>query len=226
MTEKIISQLFKLQEEKYKSFTSALIPTVDKNKIIGVRIPLLRSLAKKFIRSEDVSFFLSDLPHRYHEENLFHALLINENKNFESCISQLNSFLPHVDNWAVCDSIRPKVFSKNKKALLSEIEKWLRSDSTYTVRFAAEMLMLHFLDEDFEENYLEAVSKIQSEEYYINMMIAWYFATALAKQWKFAIVYLEEKRLDPSVHNKTIQKATESYRITDEQKQYLKTLRI
>lgn len=214
--------LFSMQDIKYRDFQARLIPNIDKNTIIGVRTPNLRAFAKGIKGTAES--FLAELPHKYYEENNLHACLVSEIKDYNECIEKLNTFLPYVDNWATCDIMSPKSFKKNKEKLLFEIEKWIKSEHTYTVRFGIEMLMTHFLDSDFNEKYLKAVGSIKSNEYYINMMIAWYFATALAKKWESAIKYLEERRLPEWVHKKTIQKAKESYRITKRQKEYLKKL--
>lgn len=214
--------LFEMQDTKYRDFHAKLMPNIDKNTIIGVRTPDIRKLAKEI--KGNTGDFLEKLPHKYYEENNLHACLLSEIADFDDCIAKLNAFLPYVDNWATCDIMKPKCFKKNKEKLLSEIEKWLKSEHEYSVRFGIEMLMTHFLDEDFDEKYLEKVSKIKSDKYYINMMIAWYFATALAKQWDFAIKYIENRTLSEWVHKKTIQKAVESYRITEKQKEYLKNL--
>lgn len=221
----ILEKLFSLQDLEYKAFHIKLMPTVSPENVIGIRIPVLRRLAKEIKNTDEGSLFLKKLPHKYYEENNLHAFLIEGIDDFDSCVAELERFLPYVDNWATCDSMRPKCFKKNKDKLLLYIEKWLKSDSIYTVRFAVECLMIYFLDESFDVKYLEMVSQIKSEEYYVNMMIAWYFATALAKQWTDAVRFLENNRLSPWVHNKTIQKAVESYRITGEQKAYLKTLK-
>ncbi len=218
-------RLFKLQDRKYGDFTAALIPTIERERIIGVRTPALRTLAKGIKDHTDTPAFLNTLPHKYYEENNLHGFLICEIKDFDECIAALNTFLPYVDNWATCDSLCPKCFKKNTAKLIPHIERWLNSKHTYTVRFGIEMLMTYFLDEHFKAEYLLRVSQVKSSEYYINMMIAWYFATALAKQYDSAIPYLENGVLSPWVHNKTIQKARESYRIRDEQKNYLKTLK-
>lgn len=220
----IYEQLIKMQDLEYKTFHSKLIPTINPDSIIGIRTPILRAFAKQIKNNADD--FLTDLPHRYYEENNLHAFLISEVREFDKCIELLDEFLPFVDNWATCDGIRPKCFKRNKAKLLLQIERWIKSDCVYTVRFAIEMLMTHFLDDDFEERYLSLVSSVKSDEYYINMMIAWYFATALAKRWESTVVYLEENLLSLWVHNKTIQKAIESYRITAEQKQYLRKLKM
>ncbi len=222
----IISKLFEMQDKKYRDFTSALIPTVDKDRIIGVRTPKLKGLAKEVFTHPDLEEFLTSLPHEYCEENTLHGLIINRINDYSECISELERFLPYIDNWGTCDSIRPNVFKKNKEKLLSEIERWISSTHTYTIRFAIEMFMVYFLDDDFEPYQAELVASVESEEYYVNMMIAWYFATALAKQWDSAIKFLENATLDKWVHNKTIQKAVESFRITDVQKTYLKSLKV
>ncbi len=215
----------RLQDEEYKEFHARLIPTVNPDTVIGVRMPELRKFAKRLKRESDVSDFLGDLPHGYYEENNLHALLVAEIGDYDECVRELDKFLPYVDNWATCDSLRPKCFKRHRKELKAQIYKWLGLKDTYTIRFAIEMLMVHFLDEDFDERFLEDVASVQSPEYYINMMVAWYFATALAKQYDATVRYLESDRLPAWTHNKTIQKAVESYRITDEQKKYLKGLK-
>lgn len=214
--------LFSMQDIKYRDFHAKLMPNIDKNTIIGVRVPALRKFAKEI--KGNAGDFLEELPHKYYEENNLHALLVSEIGDFDGCIEKINKFLPYVDNWATCDIMKPKCFKKNKEKLLLEIEKWLKSEHEYTVRFGIEMLMTHLLDEDFDKKYLEKVSKIKSDKYYINMMIAWYFATALAKKWDSAIGYIENRKLSDWVHKKTIQKAVESYRIIEKQKKYLKNL--
>lgn len=219
----ITSELFNLKDEKYKNFQSQLIPNIEKNTIIGVRIPELRKFAKGI---EDSKIFLADLPHKYYDENILHGILISEMKDYYYSIELLDKFLPFVDNWAVSDIISPKTFKKNKPALFEKIQEWVSSKETYTCRFGIGMLMKYFLDEDFKEEYLDIPASIKSDEYYINMMIAWFFATALAKQWKATIPYIENKKLSPWVHNKTIKKARESLRITEEKKEYLLSLKI
>lgn len=215
-----------LKDEQYKNFQVKLMPTIHAETVIGVRTPQLRCMAKKYAKSDKVENFLELLPHEYFDENQLHAFIISLEKDFEICVARVEKFLPYIDNWATCDQLSPKVFKKNAKNLLPYIDKWIVSDKTYTVRFAIGMLMQHFLDEYFDSSYLLKVSKIYSEEYYINMMIAWYFATALAKQYDAALPYIEEKRLDIWTHNKTIQKAIESNRISVEQKVYLRQLKI
>ena len=226
LKEDIQKELFRLQDPKYRDFQSKLIPTVDPETAIGVRTPELRYYAKQLIRNENVSSFLEDLPHRYFDENQLHAFILSEMKDYEACIEEVCRFLPYVDNWATCDQMSPKVFKKHRQELLVHIREWLASEKTYTVRFAIGMLMEHFLDEDYDEAYPEMVAGIRSDEYYINMMIAWYFATALAKQYESVFPYLEQGKLAVWTHNQTIQKAVESNRISPEQKAALKTLKI
>lgn len=217
--------LFQNQDIKYRDFQSKLIPTVDPQTIIGVRTPILRGLAKELYKEHDFSDFLADLPHKYYDENQLHAFLIAQIKDFDLSMDQLNRFLPFVDNWATCDQMSPKIFKKHRKQLLRQINIWLQSEHPYTVRFAVGMLMQHFLEGDFDLQYPKMVLEIRSEEYYVKMMIAWYFATALAKQYDAVLPFLEHKSLEPWTHNKAIQKALESYRISDQQKEYLRTLR-
>ena len=219
-------ELFNLQDKKYGEFQVKLIPTVDPKSIIGVRTPDLRKLAKEIIKSADYELFLNDLPNKYFEENQLHAFIISEIKDFDKCIEEVNKFLPYVDNWATCDQMSPQVFQKNHDKLLSHIKLWINSKETYTIRFGVSMLMRNYLDDNFKVEYLEMVSKIKSDEYYVNMMRAWYFATALAKQYDKTISYIENNKLDTWTHNKAIQKAIESYRVTDEHKDYLRSLRI
>lgn len=219
-------ELFKNQDIKYRDFQLKLLPTLEAQTVIGVRTPILRSFAKTLYREHDLTDFLNDLPHKYFDENQLHAFLICEMKDFDRCMDALNQFLPYVDNWATCDQMSPKIFQKHKERLLKQIKNWLASSKAYTVRFAVGMLMKHFLDEDFDLEYPGMVSTIRSEEYYVNMMIAWYFATALAKQYDEILPFLEGNRLDKRTHNKAIQKALESYRISEEQKRYLRTLKL
>ena len=218
-------RLFGLQDLKYRDFHSKLMPNVDKERVIGIRTPVLRTFAKEFAKTEEAAVFLQELPHVYYEENNLHMMLITGMKDYQKCLEEVTRFLPYIDNWATCDYPVPKCFSRNKQALLPHIRQWIISDETYTVRYGIGMLMRLFLDEDFSAEYLELAAEVQSEEYYVNMMVAWYFATALAKQWDAAIPYIEEHRLSDWIHRKTIQKAIESYRITDEQKVYLRTLK-
>ena len=218
--------LFQLQDKGYRDFQSKLIPTIPVETIIGVRIPAIRKLAKEYGKDPESVEFLKQLPHTYYDENILHALLVAEIKDYEVCVKEVEHFLPYVDNWAVCDIFSPKVFRKNKDKLIDKIREWTASGHPYTCRFGMGMLMTHFLDEDFRVEYLEIPAAVHSGEYYVNMMIAWFYATALAKQWDATIGYIEDQRLDTWTHNKTIQKARESYRITPEQKEYLKTLKM
>ena len=221
----IQEELFALRDEEYAVFQQKLIPGVPAERIIGVRVPELRKLAKRYYKDSEHRQFLKALPHGYYDEDLLHALLIAEEKDFARCLEETEAFLPFVDNWAVCDIFSPKVFAKHKEELLQRIRIWAKSEKTYICRFGIGMLMQHFLDADFDAAYLEIPAAVQSEEYYVNMMLAWFFATALAKQWEATIPYLENKRLARWTHNKTIQKARESYRITAAEKEYLKSLK-
>ena len=222
----ITEQLLALQDLEYKRFHSKLMPTVDPEVIIGVRTPELRRLTKELKGSAEAEAFLKELPHHYYEENNLHGFLIEAIQDFDACITALNEFLPCVDNWATCDMMSPKALKKNLPGLYEWVKIWISSGNTYTVRFGVNMLMKYYLEEAFLAEYPELVASIQSEEYYIKMVVAWYFATALAKQYDAVLPYLEEKRLERWTHNKTIQKAIESYRVTTEQKSYLKQLKI
>ncbi len=226
IVDEIQNELFKLQDVKYRDFQAKLMPTINPESMIGVRTPELRKLAKQLAKRDDIDEFLDALPHKYFDENQLHAFIISGMKDYEKCLERLEAFLPFVDNWATCDQMSPKIFKKHRAELVQKIDKWIESDYTYTVRFAIGMLMEHFLDEDFNIVYADMVADVHSEEYYINMMIAWYFATALAKQYDAIVPYIIEQRLNTWTHNKTIQKAVESYRITPEQKTYLRTLKI
>ena len=216
--------LFAMREEKYRDFQASLMPTVDKSKIIGVRTPLLRSYAKKLYKSEDIKTFLEDLPHEYYEENNLHAFLIGEIRDFDDCLFALNSFLPYVDNWATCDSMRPRALKGDIERLRTSADLWIATGEEYTVRYGIEVYMCYLLDEKFEESVLEKIASIKSEHYYVKMMIAWFFATALAKQYESAIKYIESGILDAWIHNKAIRKSIESYRIPSDRKDYLRTL--
>lgn len=224
--ERIREDLFAMQDLSYGDFHSRLMPDVDKAAVIGVRVPELRKYVKELAKDPEIQEFLDDLPHQYYEENNVHGFLIQQMKEYEKCMEELEKFLPYINNWATCDMTSPKVFKKHKEELLEAVRRWIASDHVYTVRYGIGMLMQHYLDEDFREEYPQMVSEIQSEEYYVNMMIAWYFATALAKQYETILPYIEKQKLDVWTHNKTIQKACESYRITPEQKAYLRTLKI
>ncbi len=225
MTE-LQKQLFKMADAQYASFQAKLTPGIPEESFIGVRVPELRKFAKEYIKTPDSEQFLHSLPHRYYDENMLHGLLISEVKDFDRCIGLTEQFLPYIDNWAVCDIMSPKVFKKHKTELLHVIRKWSKSGHTYTCRFGLEMLMTHYLDSDFRSEYLDMPLAARSDEYYVKMMVAWFIATALAKQWDATIPVIEQRMLAPWTHGKAIQKACESYRITPEQKEYLKTLKI
>lgn len=224
--DEIVAELFRMRDKDYASMQVKIIPTVAADRIIGVRTPALRVFAKSLYKDRDIESFLSCVPHQYFDEDQLHAFVISLEKDFDKCVTEVDAFLPFIDNWATCDQLSPKVFKKESEKLFPYIQTWIRSDKTYTVRFAIGLLMQHFLDANFDTKYADMVAEIRSEEYYVNMMIAWYFATALAKQYELVLPYLEDKRLDTWVHNKAIQKSTESYRIADEQKTYLKTLKV
>lgn len=219
-------QLFELADEGYKKFHSKLMPTVNPEKIIGIRVPVLRKFAADFSKTDEAELFISNLLHNYYEENNLHAFIIEAKKDFDTCIKLVDDFLPCIDNWATCDMLRPKVFAKNKEKLLAYISKWIESEHTYTIRYGIGMLMTHYLDRDFSPDLPAAVSKIKSDDYYVKIMIAWYFATALAKRYEEILPFFTNQVLDKWTHNKAIQKALESYRITVEQKTELKSLKI
>ena len=218
-------QLFALQDKTYREFHSKLMPDTDKETVIGIRIPVLRKFAREFARRLEAREFLQQLPHQYYEENNLHMMLIIAEKDYEKCLAEVERFVPYIDNWATCDMPAPKCFAKHKQELLPKVEEWIASEETYTIRYGIDLLMALYLDEDFRPEYLELAASVTSEEYYVKMVIAWYFATALAKQWDSTIPYIEQRRLSDRVHRKTIRKAIESYRITKEQKDYLRTLK-
>lgn len=222
----ITNILFQLADEDYAAFQAKLTPTVDRELFIGVRVPAARKLAKEIYKSGESDEFLTRLPHKFFDENMLHGLILSEYKDYDTCIAQIDLFLPYVDNWAVCDIMSPKCFKKNKDKLIEKIHEWSSSDKAYTVRFGLEMLMTHFLDGDFDPRYLDIPVKVRLEDYYVKMMVAWFFATALAKQWSHSVPYIENKVLEPWTHNKTIQKACESSRVSDNQKEYLRSLKI
>mgnify|MGYP000845769557 FL=1 len=222
---KLQKQLFELQDLKYRDFHSKLMPETDKETVIGIRTPVLRKFAKEFAGTSEAEAFLRQLPHRYYEENNLHMMLITGIKDYEKCMEEIQRFLPCIDNWATCDYPAPKCFARHKDQVLEEAKRWISSGETYVIRYGIGMLMRLFLDEDFSSEYLEMAAAVQSQEYYVNMMIAWYFATALAKQWDATVPYIEQHKLPDWVHRKTVQKAVESYRITPEQKEYLKGFR-
>ena len=219
-------KLYSLQDMKYRDMQIRIIPSINPESVIGVRTPELKRMATDVLKAGDYQEFLNELPHKYFEENQLQAFIISGIKDLNECMEELEKFLPYVDNWATCDQMSPKIFRKHRKELLTRIKKWIKAEKTYTVRFGVGMLMEHFLDEEFDPEYPAMVAEIRSEEYYVNMMIAWYFATALAKQYESVLPYLEQKRLDDWTHNKAIQKSVESRRITEEQKIYLKSLKL
>ena len=224
--DEIREELHKHQDLKYRDLQIKILPSVKPEAIIGVRTPELRKYAKQLSKREDIQEFLDDLPHKFFDEDQLHAFILSEMKDYEKCIGRLEIFLPHVNNWATTDQMSPKVFKKHRAELLKHINKWIKSKKPYTIRYGIGMLMEHFLEEDFDIKYPETVASVRSEEYYVNMMIAWYFATALAKQYDAILPFIENRKLDVWTHNKAIQKSVESYRITPEQKAYLKTLKI
>jgi len=224
-TNEIRKRLFELQDIEYKKFQLKLMPGVEEDYVIGVRTPALKTFAKEVIKS-GYEEFINDIPHTYYEEMNLHVHIINSLKDYDMAVEEIDKILPYVNNWATCDIIKPhKVFPKNLERLEQDCIRWMSSDETYTIRLGIEMLMSYFLDDGFKEEHLEMVAAIKSEEYYVNMMRAWYYATALAKQYDATIKVIENRRLDDWTHNKSIQKARESFRITDEQKEYLKSLK-
>ena len=225
VTEAIKEKLKSLQDIRYRNFQAGLIPTVDNDKVIGVRTPELRKLAKEMSKRDDADDFLNDLPHEYFDEDQLHAFMVSGIKDFDECVSEVKRFLPYINNWATCDQMTPKVFGRHKEELLPHVRKWIDSGETYIIRFGVKMLMSYFLGDEFDMEYADLVAGIKSEEYYVNMMRAWYFATALAYNYDEVVPLIENRKLDRWTHNKAIQKSVESYRITAEQKEYLKTLK-
>jgi len=221
----IIKTLMSYKDDKYAEFTLKLTPGLTREKIIGVRVPTLRQYGKELVKTGEYKEFIKELPHKYYEENLLHSIILCNLKDYDEIIDSIEKFMPYIDNWAVSDTISPKVFSKHKDKLIKKIKQWLKNKDVYSRRVAIDQLMNFYLDDDFKEEYLELPAKIKTEEYYLRMMIAWFYATALAKQYSATIPYLENNILDVYTHNKTIQKAIESFRISDSQKEYLKTLR-
>lgn len=219
-------RLFSLRDADYAAFQAKLTPGVAPEAFIGVRVPQARKLAKALAGSEEARAFMAGLPHEYFDENMLHGLLVCTIKDRDECLAETERFLPYIDNWAVCDVMSPRALAKDKPALLADIRRWAASDRVYTCRFGIEMLMTHFLDADFSPELLEIPAAVRSEEYYVRMMVAWFFATALAKQWEASLPYLEGRRLDPWTHNKTISKACESFRVPDGRKELLRGLRI
>lgn len=226
MEQAVRDRLFQMQDADYRAFQCRLMPTVDPGTVIGVRTPELRKFAKELAKTPEAVEFLRCLPHKYYEENNLHGFLIETIKDYGQAVAALDAFLPYVDNWATCDMMHPKVFRRHLPELLEQIKVWLASNDTYTVRFAVGMLMAFYLDESFQPEYPAMVAEIRSGAYYVNMMVAWYFATALAKQYDAVLPYFQQRRLDSWTHNKAIQKAMESYRITGEQKAYLRSLKV
>lgn len=220
----ILSILFSYKDDKFKEFTSRLIPNISKDYIIGVKVPQIRQISKEIYN--DKTKFINELPHKYLEENILHSSLISLNKDLDDTLDNLEDFLPYVDNWIVCDTISPKVFKKDLGKVYKYIKKWIKSKDTYTVRFGIVSLLQFYLDGEFKNEYNILISKIKSDEYYINMAIAWYYSFALIKQYDTTIKLFESKTLDKWIHNKSIQKAIESYRIDDDRKKYLKSLKI
>ncbi len=237
---KICERLFQLQDLDYRDFQSNLVPNISKENMIGVRTPALRNLAKEIFKStsfskkeegelftkEESDGFLNQLPHGYFEENLLHFFVISMIKDFDTCIQEVERFLPYVDCWPVCDQSSPKIFKKNREKLLPFVKKWISSEHVYTARYGIRILMNEYLDEDFKPEYLELVSAKSDDDYYLKMMVAWYFATALAKQYQASLPVIENRRLETWTHNKAIQKALESFRVSDEHKEYLRTLKL
>ena len=219
-------RLFKMQDLKYRDFHSKLMPNVPYDAVIGVRVPELRKFSKEFAKTEESRAFIKQLPHKYYEENNIHAFVLEQIRDYDTAIMETEKFLPYIDNWATCDMFLPKAFKRNTDKLILKINEWIKSDDTYTVRYAIGLLLKLYLDEGFRAEYLQTVAAVRSDEYYVNMMIAWYFATALAKQYDVTISYIIEKRLDTWTHNKAIQKAIESNRISKETKEYLKGFKI
>ena len=223
---RVRARLFELRAAKDQAFSAKLMPTLDSFLVIGVRTPELRRLAREVAKAPDAAEFMAALPHRYFEENNLHGFMIETIRDYDACVTALDAFLPFVDNWATCDQVSPKVLGKYPERLRAQIDIWMRSEHTYTIRYGVGMLMRWFLGERFHPADLEQVAALRSEEYYVNMMVAWYFATALADQYDAALPYIERRKLPDWTHNKAIQKAVESYRITPEQKEYLKTLKV
>ena len=221
----VYEKLLTVKDDEYREFQVKLVPNISPDSILGVRTPDMRKIAKEVSQSDERDSFLKDLPHKYYEENLVHFFIISTIKDFDECIAAVETFLPYIDCWPVSDQSSPKVFKKNHNKLLPYIRKWIASDHVYTARFGIRMLMNEYLGDDFKEEYLELAASNKGEDYYLKMMVAWYFATALAKRYDESVKYIEERKLDEWVHKKAIQKAVESYRVSDEHKQYLKSFR-
>ena len=221
----VYEKLLTVKDYEYREFQVKLVPNISPDSILGVRTPDMRKIAKEVSQSDERDSFLKELPHKYYEENLVHFFIISTIKDFDECIAAVETFLPYIDCWPVSDQSSPKVFKKNHNKLLPYIRKWIASDHVYTARFGIRMLMNEYLGDDFKEEYLELAASNKGEDYYLKMMVAWYFATALAKRYDESVKYIEERKLDEWVHKKAIQKAVESYRVSDEHKQYLKSFR-
>ena len=227
--QEITTQLFIMQDNEYKEFHGRLMPTVNPDTILGIRVPILRKFSNQLAKSlskEKLLEFMNELPHKYYEENNIHAFLIEKIKDFDECIVALEKFLPFVDNWATCDMMNPKILKKNTQQLFCKIKEWIVSPHVYTIRYGIGMLMRYFLDDSFKTEYLDMVAAVKSDEYYVNMMKAWFFATALAKQYEATLPYIKEKRLDNWSHNKAIQKSIESFRVPKEHKEELRRYKI
>lgn len=222
----ITKKLIEMRDEKNALFQAKLTPGVNENLFLGIKIPVLRKLAKDYLKDPEAEKFMHKLPHKYFDENMLHAAMLCELKDYDKATEEIERFLPFVDNWAVCDTIIPKVYKKNPEGLIFKVKEWMNSPETYTCRFGTGTLMRFYLDDSFKPEYLEWPAKIVSDEYYVNMMTAWYYATALAKHWDETVIYIEEKRLPKWVHNKSIQKARESFRVSDDRKEYLKSLKV
>ena len=221
----VYEMLLVAKDDKYREFQAKLVPNVSPDTIIGVRTPDMRKIAKEVFNSPEKDEFLKELPHKYYEENLVHFFIIAMIKDFDECIEKVEEFIPYVDCWPVSDQATPKSFKKNHAKLLPYIKNWIASDHVYTARFGIRMLMNEFLDDDFKDEYLELVASKEGDDYYLKMMVAWYFATALAKKYDESVKYIEERKLSDWIHKKAIQKAVESYRVTDEHKEHLKKYR-
>ena len=223
----IVEHLYDMQDLQYRDFVAKLTPSLNKDNIIGVRTPMLRKYAKQLQKSDDKYSFLSNLPHRYYEENNLHGMLLKDmNADIDVVLDYINIFLPYIDNWATCDTLTPKLFAKYPLKVRECIDSWLKSEHIYTIRFAIVVLMQLYLDKNFDERDLETLAGIKSDEYYVNMALAWYYSTAFVKQYDTTVQIFEKKMLDKWVHNKSIQKAIESYRISPQKKDYLSKLRI
>ena len=225
-TEELRQVMFQYQDTAYADFTARLIPAVPRERIIGIRFPEYRKILKRIGNDPVIPVFLSSLPHAWHEENCLHAALINRMKDFDACVSELEKFMPYIDNWAVNDAINPACFRKHRAELIGRVQSWIASGAPYTRRCGMRILMANYLEEGFKPEYLDLPADLRSDEYYVNMMTAWLFAEALARQWDDAVAFIETRRLDPWTHNMTIRKACESFRVPEGRKAYLRTLKI